>query len=112
MHTYEKDGHAPALHIANRDDNDSRLAEDDPESSEYSVGIRTLLAIFALALTNCTATLTNTTNTIIGFQVKAVGGASVAGWIANGNFLLTLVCAPIFGNLSDGFGKKLSGGPM
>lgn len=82
------------------------VAEDHPDSANYHVGIRTMLAIFALALTNCNATLSNTTNTIISFQVRAVGGGSVAAWIANGNFLMTLAMAPIFGNLADGFGKK------
>ena len=36
----------------------------------------------------------------------SVGGASEASWIANGNFLLTLACGPIFGSLADRLGKK------
>lgn len=76
----------------------------DPAS--YAVGIRTFLAILALALANCNATLSNTTNTIIKFQVESVGGAEEASWIANSSFLLTLACAPIFGSLADRVGKK------
>jgi len=72
----------------------------------YSVGIRTWLAIFALSLANCCATVTNTTNTIIKFQVISVGGAADSSWIANSNFLLTLACGPIFGSLADRLGKK------
>lgn len=73
---------------------------------EYSVGLRTFLAILSLAIANCCATLSNTTNTIIKFQVIALGGASHASWIANANFLLTLACGPIFGSLADRVGKK------
>jgi MFS family permease len=80
-------------------------APQDPDA-DYTVGWRTVLAIFALALANCNATLSNTTNTIIRYQVIAVGGASEASWIGNGNFLMTLAFAPIFGSLSDRLGKK------
>ncbi|KAK5702311.1 hypothetical protein LTR17_022425 [Elasticomyces elasticus] len=82
------------------------LTSNSSDAADYSVGVKTVLAITALALANCNATLSNTTNTIIKYQVMAVGGASVASWIANGNFLLTLACAPIFGSLADRFGKK------
>jgi len=73
---------------------------------DYRVGWKTYLAIFALALAKCCATSSNTTNTIIKFQVMSVGGAFSASWIANSNFLLTLACGPIFGSLSDRLGKK------
>ena len=76
------------------------------QSNDYSVGVKTMLAIFALSLANCCATLSNTTNTIIKFQVISVGNAGEASWIANGNFLLTLACAPVFGSLADRLGKK------
>lgn len=79
---------------------------DGLETTSYAVGLRTLLAIFALALANCNATLSNTTNTIIKFQVESVGGVEEASWIANSSFLLTLACAPIFGSLADRVGKK------
>jgi MFS family permease len=82
------------------------VVESSQNAAAYTVGIRTMLAIFALALANCNATLSNTTNTIIKFQIQAVGGASEASWIANGNFLLTLALAPIFGSLADRLGKK------
>lgn len=77
----------------------------EPEEA-YSVSIVTMLAVFALALANCCATLSNTTNTTIRYQVMSVGGIPEASWIANGNFLLTLACAPAFGSLADRFGKK------
>jgi MFS family permease len=73
--------------------------------AHYRVAFRTWFAITALALANCNATLSNTTNTIIRYQVQSVGGSSLASWIANGNFLLTLACAPIFGYLADRLGK-------
>lgn len=76
------------------------------EQAEYRIGVRTVLAIVALALANCNATLTNTTNTIIREQVMSVGGVSIASWIANGNFLMTLAGAPILGSLADRLGKK------
>lgn len=79
--------------------------EEEPVTG-YSVGAATYLAIFALALANACATLSNTTNTVIKFQIQDVGGASVASWIANGNFLLTLAFGPIFGSLADRLGKK------
>ncbi|KAI5194254.1 hypothetical protein E4T38_09625 [Aureobasidium subglaciale] len=78
----------------------------DCGSEDYSVGFKTYFAIFSLALANCCATLSNTTNTIIKFQVMSVGGSAVASWIANSNFLLTLACGPIFGSLTDRMGKK------
>ncbi|KAI9679696.1 MAG: hypothetical protein M1822_007302 [Bathelium mastoideum] len=81
-------------------------ATENEQDGNYVVGFQTLLAIFALALANCNATLSNTTNTIIKFQVMGVGGASMASWIANGNFLMTLACAPILGFLGDRLGKK------
>ena len=82
------------------------LTSNSSSAADYSIGTKTVLAIAALALANCNATLSNTTNTIIKYQVMAVGGASVASWIANGNFLLTLACAPVFGSLADRLGKK------
>ncbi|EMC96069.1 hypothetical protein BAUCODRAFT_25017 [Baudoinia panamericana UAMH 10762] len=91
-----------AMHVERPD----VLAIEHEEDVNYSVGVRTSLAIIALALANCCATLSNTTNTIIKFQVIAVGGAAEASWIANGNFLLTLACGPIFGSLADRLGKK------
>jgi len=82
------------------------LSNAEEPLEDYRVGWKTYLAIFALALANCCATFSNTTNTIIKFQVMSVGGASSASWIANSNFLLTLACGPIFGSLSDRLGKK------
>lgn len=79
---------------------------EQPFEENYSVGWKTYIAIFALALANCCATFSNTTNTIIKFQVMSVGGAADASWIANSNFLLTLACGPIFGSLTDRLGKK------
>lgn len=79
---------------------------EQPFEEDYSVGWKTYVAIFALALANCCATFSNTTNTIIKFQVMGVGGAADASWIANSNFLLTLACGPIFGSLTDRLGKK------
>jgi MFS family permease len=77
----------------------------EESEAHYVVAFRTWFAITALSLANCNATLSNTTNTIIRYQVQSVGGASIASWIANGNFLLTLACAPIFGYLADRLGK-------
>ncbi|KAI4723378.1 hypothetical protein E4T48_00572 [Aureobasidium sp. EXF-10727] len=82
------------------------LSTVDQPLEDYSVGFKTYAAIFALALANCCATFSNTTNTIIKFQVMSVGGAANASWIANSNFLLTLACGPIFGSLTDRLGKK------
>lgn len=79
--------------------------EEEP-STGYSVGWRTWAAIIALSLSNCCAVFVNTTNTTIKFQVMTVGDSSLASWIANGNFLLTLTFGPIFGSLSDRLGKK------
>lgn len=81
-------------------------AHDNETALQYTVGMRTILAVLALSLANCCATVSNTTNTIIKFQVIAVGGAQEASWIANGSFLLTLACGPIFGSLADRLGKK------
>ena len=79
--------------------------EDEPDTV-YKLGLKTFLAITGLALANCCAALTNTTNTIIQFQVKDVGGSNLASWIANSNFLLTLAFGPVFGFLGDRLGKK------
>jgi len=101
-----------ATHVEDREEDESRTAAHlepltaEDEAPHYSVGLRTILAITALALANCNATLSNTTNTIIKFQVISVGGASEASWIANGNFIMTLACAPILGSLADRLGKK------
>ncbi|KIW19448.1 hypothetical protein PV08_00020 [Exophiala spinifera] len=81
------------------------IATVEESELDYSVAFRTWAAIAALALANCNATLSNTTNTIIKYQVQDVGGASLASWIANSNFLLTLACGPIFGYLADRLGK-------
>ena len=78
----------------------------EEEAIGYSVGWHTWAAIIALSLSNCCAVFVNTTNTVIKFQVMTVGDASLASWIANGNFLLTLTFGPIFGSLSDRLGKK------
>lgn len=78
----------------------------EEEASGYRTGWHTWAAIIALSLSNCCAVFVNTTNTIIKFQVMSVGGASLASWIANGNFLLTLTFGPVFGSLSDRLGKK------
>ncbi|KAF2150956.1 MFS general substrate transporter [Myriangium duriaei CBS 260.36] len=96
------------MHVEEKTDTvhlDSVHAEDAP-IDDYRVGWHTFLAILSLAIANCCATLSNTTNTTIRFQVQSVGGAQNASWIANGNFLLTLACGPIFGSLSDRLGKK------
>lgn len=82
------------------------MVYEEEEAPDYKVGFKTMLAIFALSLANCCATLSNTTNTIIKFQVMSVGNSNEASWIANGNFLLTLACGPIFGSLADRLGKK------
>ena len=79
--------------------------EEEPVTG-YSVGWHTWVAIIALSLSNCCAVFVNTTNTVIKFQVMTVGDSSLASWIANGNFLLTLTFGPIFGSLSDRLGKK------
>ena len=78
----------------------------EEEVTGYSVGWKTWAAIISLSLANCCAVVTNTTNTTIKFQVMTVGDSSLASWIANGNFLITLSFAPIFGSLSDRLGKK------
>jgi MFS family permease len=49
---------------------------------------------------------TTQTNTIIHFQVAALGEPSLAPWIANSNFLVTLAFGPVLGFLSDRVGKK------
>ncbi|KAK5034817.1 hypothetical protein LTR13_005999 [Exophiala sideris] len=77
--------------------------EQDPN---YKLGWRSGLAITALALANCCAALTNTSNTSIRFQVASVGGANLASWIGNASFLLTLCFGPVFGFLGDRLGKK------
>lgn len=46
------------------------------------------------------------TNTIIHFQVKSLGDAQSASWIANANFLVTLAFGPVLGSLGDRFGKR------
>jgi MFS family permease len=89
----------------NKHAHEHEITDEMPEE-DYSVGLRTWLAIIALSLANCCATVSNTTNTTIKFQVISVGGAANASWIANGNFLLTLACGPIFGSLADRLGKK------
>ncbi|GAM43429.1 hypothetical protein TCE0_050r18235 [Talaromyces pinophilus] len=81
------------------------VTEDEP-ASIYQVGWRTMMAIVALSMSNNCAAITNTTSTIISFQVQALGGASLASWIANSNLLVTLAFGPVFGSLSDRLGKK------
>ncbi|KAJ5633750.1 hypothetical protein N7528_001592 [Penicillium herquei] len=81
------------------------IPEDEP-STAYQVGWRTLMGIFALSFANNCAAVSNTTNTIISFQIKALGGASLASWMANANLLVTLAFGPVFGSLSDRLGKK------
>lgn len=101
--------HADDMHIEQHDiplEPSLTLSTEQDPFEEYRVGFKTFFAIFALALANCCATFSNTTNTIIRFQVMSVGGASNASWIANSNFLLTLACGPIFGSLTDRLGKK------
>jgi len=108
------DNKAPAtMHVEHRDADKvvspsgrQALDYEDEADAHYAVGLKTMLAITALSLANCCATLSNTTNTIIKFQIISVGGAAEASWIANGNFLLTLACGPIFGSLADRLGKK------
>lgn len=92
--------------VENARDTSVARGQDLQEQENYKLGLRTIMAIVALALANCNATLTNTTNTIIKEQVMSVGGASIASWIANGNFLMTLAGAPILGSLADRLGKK------
>ncbi|KUL90297.1 hypothetical protein ZTR_01916 [Talaromyces verruculosus] len=82
------------------------LATEDEPASIYQVGWRTMMAIVALSMSNNCAAIANTTNTIISFQVQALGGASLASWIANSNLLMTLAFGPVFGSLSDRLGKK------
>lgn len=97
------------MHLENDDiplEQVTTLGSANRVSEDYSVGLRTSFAIIALALANCCATLSNTTNTIIKFQIMSVGGSADASWIANSNFLLTLACGPIFGSLADRLGKK------
>ncbi|KAJ5728877.1 uncharacterized protein N7483_003385 [Penicillium malachiteum] len=81
------------------------IPEDEP-STAYQVGWRTLMGIFALSFANNCAAVSNTTNTIISFQIKALGDASFASWMANANLLVTLAFGPVFGSLSDRLGKK------
>ncbi|KAM0815749.1 putative Major facilitator superfamily (MFS) profile domain-containing protein [Seiridium cardinale] len=84
-------------------------SEDEPQSP-YELGWRTILAVLALAMGNVCAALANTTNTTIKFQVatlaRSPADASLASWIANGNFLCSLALGPIFGSLGDRVGKK------
>ncbi|KAI1842923.1 hypothetical protein JX266_010941 [Neoarthrinium moseri] len=84
-------------------------SEDEPQSP-YQLSWKTLMAFVALAMANVCAALSNTTNTTIKFQVaslaRSAADASLASWIANGNFLCSLALGPIFGSLSDRLGKK------
>ncbi|KAK6199008.1 hypothetical protein LQW54_010206 [Pestalotiopsis sp. IQ-011] len=68
-------------------------SEDEPQNP-YHLSRRTLLAFVALAMGNSCAALANTAD------------ASLASWIANGNFLCSLALGPIFGSLGDHVGKK------
>ncbi|KAJ5934185.1 hypothetical protein N7466_003732 [Penicillium verhagenii] len=79
---------------------------EDEEITIYQVGWRTIMAIIALSFANNCAAISNTTNTIITFQIEDLGSASLASWIANSNLLMTLAFGPIFGSLSDRLGKK------
>ncbi|KAK6083339.1 siderophore iron transporter [Seiridium cupressi] len=95
------------------------VAESEDESqSPYELGWRTILAVLALAMGNVCAALANTTNTTIKFQVatlaRSPADASLASWIANGNFLCSLALGPIFltpdeGSLGDRVGSCVSG---
>ncbi|KAJ5771540.1 hypothetical protein N7520_002069 [Penicillium odoratum] len=82
------------------------LLPDDEPNTIYQVRWRTLMAIFALSWSNNCAAISNTTNTIISFQIQDLGGVSLASWIANANLLVTLAFSPVFGSLSDRLGKK------
>ncbi|KAF3761988.1 MFS general substrate transporter [Cryphonectria parasitica EP155] len=55
---------------------------------------------------NVCAAISNTTNTVIRSEIASLGDSAASSWIANANFLLTLAFGPIFGFLSDRFGKK------
>ncbi|KAJ5994663.1 hypothetical protein N7451_010387 [Penicillium sp. IBT 35674x] len=78
----------------------------EEEPTSYNVTWRTLLAILALSVSNTCAAISNTTNTIIRFQVESLGNSALASWIANANLLVTLAFGPVLGSLSDRFGKK------
>ncbi|PSR99136.1 major facilitator superfamily domain-containing protein [Coniella lustricola] len=75
-------------------------------SEDYQVQWRTLAAIVALALGNICAAMSNTTNTVVRSQVSDLGDSALQSWIVNSNFLVTLAFGPVFGFLSDRFGKK------
>lgn len=72
------------------------MLQETVQDADYRLGVRTMLAITALALGNCCAAFTNSSNTSIRFQVESVGGANLASWIGNASFLLTLTFGPIF----------------
>ncbi|KAI1613941.1 major facilitator superfamily permease [Exophiala viscosa] len=86
--------------------NPGSVSFQEEQDVQYKLGWRSALAITALALANCCAALTNTSNTTIRFQVASVGGANLASWIGNASFLLTLCFGPVFGFLGDRLGKK------
>lgn len=91
-------------------------SEDEP-STVYDVRWRTLMAIFALSMSNVCAAISNTvrhlplamaslstdhmanrrfqTNTIIQFQIQDLGNAGLQSWIANSNLLVTLAFGPV-----------------
>ncbi|KAJ5610199.1 hypothetical protein N7510_006918 [Penicillium lagena] len=81
------------------------VVEEEPLTT-YEIKWRTLMAILALSVSNTCAAISNTTNTIIRFQLESLGDAALASWIANSNLLVTLAFGPVLGSLSDKFGKK------